>query len=88
MGKVILVTGGSRGIGAATAQLASQRGYAVCINYREHRAAAAVHRDDLVGVLQDVGESTGKCVHVAEAPAADQSGCLITGGIGGSLMDQ
>ena len=38
--KVILVTGGSRGIGAATARLAAERGYAVCVNYRHHRDAA------------------------------------------------
>jgi NAD(P)-dependent dehydrogenase (short-subunit alcohol dehydrogenase family) len=38
--KVLLVTGGSRGIGAATARLAAQRGYAVCVNYRENRDAA------------------------------------------------
>jgi NAD(P)-dependent dehydrogenase (short-subunit alcohol dehydrogenase family) len=31
---VLLVTGGSRGIGAATARLAAERGYAVCVNYR------------------------------------------------------
>lgn len=33
MGKVMLVTGASRGIGAATARLAAAHGYAVCINY-------------------------------------------------------
>jgi len=34
------VTGGGRGIGAATARLAAQRGYAVCVNYLRNRAAA------------------------------------------------
>jgi NAD(P)-dependent dehydrogenase (short-subunit alcohol dehydrogenase family) len=38
--KVLIVTGGSRGIGAATATLAAQRGYAVCVNYRNNEAAA------------------------------------------------
>jgi NAD(P)-dependent dehydrogenase (short-subunit alcohol dehydrogenase family) len=38
--KVLIVTGGSRGIGAATARLAAQRGYAVCVNYLQDRAAA------------------------------------------------
>ena len=38
--KVLVVTGGSRGIGAETARLAAERGYAVAINYRENRAAA------------------------------------------------
>ena len=40
MNKVLVVTGGSRGIGAATALLAAQRGYAVCVNYRQNLAAA------------------------------------------------
>ena len=34
------MTGGGRGIGAATARLAAQRGYAVCVNYLRNRAAA------------------------------------------------
>jgi NAD(P)-dependent dehydrogenase (short-subunit alcohol dehydrogenase family) len=37
---VIVITGGSRGIGAATARLAAQRGYRVVITYRENTAAA------------------------------------------------
>lgn len=36
----LLITGASRGIGAATARLAGQRGYAVCVNYRANRDAA------------------------------------------------
>jgi NAD(P)-dependent dehydrogenase (short-subunit alcohol dehydrogenase family) len=40
MDKVILITGGSRGIGAATALLAAREGYRVCINYlSDHEAA-------------------------------------------------
>ena len=35
-----MVTGGSRGIGAATARLAAERGYAVCVGYRNRRDAA------------------------------------------------
>jgi len=38
--KVMIVTGGSRGIGAATAKLAATRGYAVCVNYLSNRTAA------------------------------------------------
>ncbi len=34
------MTGGSRGIGAATARLAAQRGYSVCVNYRQNRDSA------------------------------------------------
>ncbi|WPP51082.1 SDR family oxidoreductase [Catalinimonas niigatensis] len=40
MDKTILITGGSRGIGAATALLAAQKGYQVCINYWKSKDAA------------------------------------------------
>lgn len=40
MDNVILITGGSRGIGAATARLAAARGYRVCINYAANEQAA------------------------------------------------
>jgi len=41
--KVMLITGAGRGIGAATALLAAERGYAVCINYlRDADSAAAL----------------------------------------------
>ena len=40
MKRVLLITGASRGIGAATAVLAAQRGYAVCVNYRQNQIAA------------------------------------------------
>jgi len=39
--RVLLVTGGGRGIGAATARLAAAGGYDVCVNYRADAAAAA-----------------------------------------------
>jgi NAD(P)-dependent dehydrogenase (short-subunit alcohol dehydrogenase family) len=38
---VVLVTGGSRGIGAATAQQAAAAGWTVCLTYRTEQAAAA-----------------------------------------------
>jgi NAD(P)-dependent dehydrogenase (short-subunit alcohol dehydrogenase family) len=38
--RTVIITGASRGIGAATAQLAAQRGYAVCVNYLRRRDAA------------------------------------------------
>ena len=41
MSKVLLITGGGRGIGAATARLAAERGFAICVNYRRNQAAAA-----------------------------------------------
>jgi NAD(P)-dependent dehydrogenase (short-subunit alcohol dehydrogenase family) len=51
MDKTILVTGASRGIGAACALLAGRRGYTVCVNYRENAAAATrvVHAIEAAG---------------------------------------
>jgi NAD(P)-dependent dehydrogenase (short-subunit alcohol dehydrogenase family) len=40
MNPILLITGGSRGIGAATALLAAQRGYAVAVNYTANAGAA------------------------------------------------
>jgi NAD(P)-dependent dehydrogenase (short-subunit alcohol dehydrogenase family) len=51
MAGVMIVTGGSRGIGAATAKLAAERGYAVCVNYRAKRDAA----DDVVRYITTAG---------------------------------
>ena len=48
----LLVTGGSRGIGAATARLAAEAGYAVAVNYHENREAALA----VVGDVEAAGE--------------------------------
>jgi NAD(P)-dependent dehydrogenase (short-subunit alcohol dehydrogenase family) len=40
MAKTVIVTGSSRGIGAATARLAGRRGWDVCINYSASKDAA------------------------------------------------
>lgn len=47
MKKIILITGGSRGIGTATARLAGQRGYAVCVSYLCNGTAAAAVVDEI-----------------------------------------
>ena len=60
--KVMLVTGGGRGIGAATALLAAQRGYAVAVNYLKNSEAA----DRLV---QQIGK--GKAIAVAGDVASE-----------------
>lgn len=62
---VLLVTGAGRGIGAATAWLAAQRGYAVCINYlREQHAANAL--------AQRIVDSGGRAVAL-RADIADEA---------------
>jgi NAD(P)-dependent dehydrogenase (short-subunit alcohol dehydrogenase family) len=51
MNPVLLVTGGSRGIGAATALLAAERGYAVAVNYAHNSLAA----DEVVRLIRASG---------------------------------
>jgi NAD(P)-dependent dehydrogenase (short-subunit alcohol dehydrogenase family) len=45
--KTMLVTGGSRGIGAAVAKLAASRGYEVAVNYKTQADAAQAGCDDI-----------------------------------------
>ena len=40
MNRIVLVTGGSRGIGAATSKLLAKQNYAVCVNYRSNEIEA------------------------------------------------
>jgi len=49
--QVLLITGGGRGIGAATAVLAAQRGYAVAVNYVSNSLAA----DEVVRTIRAGG---------------------------------
>jgi NAD(P)-dependent dehydrogenase (short-subunit alcohol dehydrogenase family) len=55
--KILIVTGGSRGIGAATARLAASRGYSVCVNYLRDESAAA-------SVVCDIQARGGKSIAV------------------------
>jgi NAD(P)-dependent dehydrogenase (short-subunit alcohol dehydrogenase family) len=52
--KVLLVTGGSRGIGAATSRLAAKAGYRVAVNYASNEAAATAL---VAAIAQDGGEA-------------------------------
>lgn len=49
--RIVVITGGSRGIGAATAKLAAAQGYAVCISYVRNQAAA----DSVVEAIRRAG---------------------------------
>jgi NAD(P)-dependent dehydrogenase (short-subunit alcohol dehydrogenase family) len=54
---VLIVTGGSRGIGAATARLAAEQGYAVAVNFTADAAAAA-------DVVREIDSAGGRAIAV------------------------
>ena len=66
--QVMIVTGGARGIGAATARLAGARGYAVCVNYRENGDAAGQ-------VVREIESKGGRAVAV-QADISSESGVV------------
>jgi NAD(P)-dependent dehydrogenase (short-subunit alcohol dehydrogenase family) len=57
MSGVMVVTGGGRGIGAATARLAAKRGYAIAVNYVEKP-------DRAQGVVDEIRRGGGKAIAV------------------------
>lgn len=65
MSKVMLITGASRGIGAATARLAAAQGYALCLNYR--------HRQDAMQTLLDELQAEGTKAIAVAADVADET---------------
>lgn len=62
MRKLVIVTGGSRGIGAATARLAARQGYAVCLTYRSN---ARVAEEVLAGIVAEGGEGIALAADVS-----------------------
>jgi len=65
MKKVIVITGGSRGIGAAIAHLAAEEGYAVCISYIHNRSAADA-------VVASIAEKNGIAIAVQANIAVEE----------------
>lgn len=65
MSKIVLITGGSRGIGAATALLAARAGYAVAVNYSSNARAA----EQVAGQIRLAG---GQAITV-QADVADEA---------------
>jgi 3-oxoacyl-[acyl-carrier protein] reductase len=63
--QVAVVTGGSRGIGRATARLFAQRGAAVCVNY-------AMHADAAEALVAEITTAGGRAIAVA-ADVADSA---------------
>lgn len=68
MNKVVIITGASRGIGAAAAKKLAEQGYRVCVNYRTQQEAA----DQVVAEIQANG---GKAIAIA-ADVADEKQVL------------
>jgi NAD(P)-dependent dehydrogenase (short-subunit alcohol dehydrogenase family) len=68
MSAVVLITGASRGIGAATALLAARQGYAVAVNYSANSLAA----DEVVRQIRQAG---GTAMAV-QADVADEAQVL------------
>ncbi len=62
----LIVTGASRGIGAATARLAGARGYAVAVNYRSEKALADT-------VVADIRKAGGRALAIAGDVADEQA---------------
>ena len=71
MDNVALITGSSRGIGAATAALLAREGWAVCINYLEQREKA----EELVFQLREDG-CTALC-HQADVSDRSQVDTMV-----------
>jgi len=65
MNPILLVTGGSRGIGAATARLAAERGWDVAVNYTRDAAAAETVAGDV--------RAAGRRAWVLQADVADDA---------------
>ena len=68
MDKVLLVTGGSRGIGAATCLLAARQGWAVAVNYAANSLAADA-------VVREIRAAGGRAMAV-QADVADEAQVL------------
>ena len=68
---VVLITGASRGIGAATARLFAQKGWDVAINYNKSKAAA----DALVDELTELGVRA--CAIAADVSDPAQAAALV-----------
>lgn len=68
MDRILLVTGGSRGIGAATALWAASHGFAVAVNYASNSTAADA-------VVQQIRDAGGRAI-VVQADVSDEAQVL------------
>ncbi len=68
--KVLIVTGASRGIGAATALHAAQRGYAICVNYLARQKEAEQ-------VVRTIEREKGRAIAV-QADVSSEPDVVVT----------
>lgn len=70
MSNILLITGGGRGIGAATARLAASHGYIVCLTYRQNRTAA----EEVVAAITEAG---GRALALAADVSVEREVLLV-----------
>ncbi|HLT71361.1 MAG TPA: SDR family oxidoreductase [Cyclobacteriaceae bacterium] len=63
MKDVLIVTGAGRGIGAATVEIAAEKGYSVCINYRNNIVAAETLAQSIIA---RGGEALAVCADISD----------------------
>ncbi|NGM86805.1 SDR family oxidoreductase [Parapusillimonas sp. SGNA-6] len=94
LGQTVLITGASRGIGAATALAAARQGYDVAVNYTRHREAALEVVDHItqlgrkaIAVQGDVGkpEDIGRLFADTQAALGPISALVNNAGITGPI---
>lgn len=92
--RLVIVTGGGRGIGAATARRLARAGHAVCINYREDAASASALADEIsragghaIALRADTAEieEIGPLFEAAEAALGPLHALVNNAGITGPL---
>lgn len=69
MKPIVLITGGSRGIGAATAKNLAQQGYRVCINYRSNE-------DTANKLVADIKKDGGEAIAI-QADVSDEQAVIM-----------
>lgn len=78
MNKTLIITGGSRGIGAATARLAAAEGYAVCLSYLRNKPAAEA-------VVREIAKAGGRAIAVAADVAVEADVVRLFGTVDAQL---
>lgn len=96
MKKVAIVTGASRGIGAATAKLLAKNGYALCVNYLNAKEQAEQvvqeiksHQGQAIAVKADMGNEADiiKLFEIVDAEFGSLDALVNNAGTNGGISD-